>query len=267
MSRSPLKVVRGLLSEIGFSSLLFASLLLPSEALAQSPDRNEYGNPPPQVFESEDRDRWQKPEWVVEQLAIVPGTTVADLGAGSGYFTRRFSRAVGPSGKVLALDVDPTMLAHIAEDLNAFELANVDTVLVPFDSPGLPDRSVDLLFLSNTLHHIENRTAYYPRMIDVLREGGRVSVVDFYKKPLPVGPRSLSHKLARSDVIREFTRAGLHITADLEDLPHQYFLIASPIPQFLNARLVSQNLATGGHRSLSDLPQPGLSNNFEPQAS
>ena len=154
---------------------------------------------------------------------------------------------------MLALDVDPAMLEYIARDVLARGLSNVDTTRVPFDSPGLADGSVDLLFLSNTLHHIQDRAHYYPQMIDALRPGGRIAIVDFFKRALPVGPQSVDHKLAKSSVVREFTESGLRIVQDIEELPHQYFLVARPFPAFLNARLVSQDLATGGQPSPEDL--------------
>lgn len=226
--------------------ILLLTLFALSPASSQ-PTRNAFGNPSPEVFESPDRDAWQHPDWVLDQLRLSPGQIVADVGAGSGYFTRRIARRVGSEGHVLAVDIDPEMLAFTAKLAARAGITNVDTIRVdPDGGPGLAPSSVDLIFVCNTLHHIRNRPAYYPKLIGALRPGGRVAVIDFYKRDLPVGPRDVDHKLAKARVQDEFTKAGLFIQQDLDGLPHQYFLISSPIPAIKNAGLLDGRTLVSG---------------------
>jgi uncharacterized protein (TIGR01244 family) len=226
--------------------ILLLTLLALSPASSQ-PTRNAFGNPSPEVFESPDRDAWQHPDWVLDQLRLNPGQTVADVGAGSGYFSRRIARRVGSEGRVFAVDIDPEMLAFTANLAARAGITNIDTIRVdPGGGPGLAPSSVDLIFICNTLHHIRNRPTYYPKLIEALRPGGRIVVIDFYKRDLPVGPRDLDHKLAKARVRAEFTKAGLFIQQDLEGLPYQYFLISSPLPAIKNAGLLDERTLVSG---------------------
>ncbi len=176
------------------------------------PSASEYAK----VLEDPSRDQWQKPHEVVTALGLKPTDAIADIGAGTGYFTRRFAQH---AGKVYAVDIDEQLLAAVRKDAPA----NVTAVLAAPDDPRLPDSSVDVIFFCDVLHHIGNRAAYYPRLAKALKPGGRVVVVDFYKKPLPVGP-PLSMKLSDSEVIEEFQKAGFVLARRLDILPYQYYL-------------------------------------------
>ena len=174
-------------------------------------------------LESPSRQEWQKPDQVVERLQLKSGQRVAEIGSGSGYFVVRFARAVGETGKVYAADIDSDMLNYLKWRAGKEELANIELVEATPDDPKLAGSSVDLVFLCNTIHHIENRDRYYPYITRALREGGRLVVVDFYNRPLPVpSPRV---KIARSDMIKEIEQAGFHLVEEYDFLPHQYFLV------------------------------------------
>jgi len=149
-------------------------------------------------------------------LDLKPTEVVADIGAGTGYFARRFAHH---AGKVYAVDIDATLLAVAHSQAPA----NLETVLATPDDPHLPAQSVDLIFFCDVLHHIENRQAYYAKLAKVLKPGGRIVVIDFYKKDLPVGPPP-SMKIAEQDVIAELQRAGFGLSKRLDILPYQYFL-------------------------------------------
>src|SRR5207302_226040 len=136
-------------------------------------------------LESPDRARWQQPERVVETLRLRPGMTVADLGAGTGYFARRFAAAVGPTGKVLALDTEPEMLEELRR--RAPDATTIETRRVEPDDPRLAPASVDLIFICNTGHHLHERVRYYGKLRRALRRGGRLVLVDFYKRALRGG--------------------------------------------------------------------------------
>jgi arsenite methyltransferase len=176
------------------------------------------------ILEDPGREKWQEPDRVVKALGLRPGESVADLGAGSGYFTVRLAKAVGPSGKVFAVDINPGMLAHIRQRAKEEGLKNLTTVLADPHDPKLPARSVDLIFICDTLHHITDRGSYYPLLARALKPGGRLVDVDFQKRPLPLGP-PLGMKIARSALIEEVKPAGFRLVKEYDFLPYQYFLV------------------------------------------
>ncbi len=176
------------------------------------PSSDEYAK----VLEDPSRDEWQKPHDVVMALDLKPTDTVADIGAGSGYFSRRFALH---AGRVYAVDIDEKLLAAV----RAKAPANLRTIVATPDDPHLPQQSIDLIFFCDVLHHVQNRPAYYPKLAKALKPGGRIVVIDFYKKPLPVGPPP-SMKLSDQEVIAEFQKAGFALSKRLDSLPYQYFL-------------------------------------------
>ncbi len=179
------------------------------------------------IFESPERAKWQKPDEVVQALKLKPGETVIDIGAGTGYFTRRFAQAVAPSGEALGLDIEPDMVAYMQTDAIKLGAKNYDAKVITADDPGLASKSADLVFFCDTLHHIDNHVAYFLRLAPALRKGGRVVVIDFKKKPLPLGP-PMEIKVSREQIIGEFHDAGYHLVAEHDFLPYQYFLEFEP---------------------------------------
>ena len=176
------------------------------------------------IFDAPDRDEWQKPEMVVEGLALKPGMIVADLGAGTGYFEAHLAKAVGPGGLVLAIDPEPDMLRYLGRRAVKEGLGNVLPVLGLPDQPFLPGGRVDRVLVVDTYHHIDDRLAYFGRMRGTLAPGGRVVIVDFHKRPLPVGPPP-EHKIERQVVVDEMVQAGYRLADEKTTLPYQYFLI------------------------------------------
>lgn len=168
------------------------------------------------VLEDPSRDAWQKPHEVIVALALRKDEAVADIGAGSGYFTRRLARH---AGKIYAVDID----AKLLEKTKASSPANVETVLASPDDPKLAPASVDTIFICDVLHHIESRPAYYAKLHLALKPGGRIVIVDFYKRKLPVGPPA-AMKLAPGRVKAEFAKAGFILSKSHGFLTHQYFL-------------------------------------------
>jgi arsenite methyltransferase len=169
------------------------------------------------VLNQPERENWQKPHEVVQALGLRPTDVVADIGAGAGYFARRFARHVA---KVYAVDIDADLLKIAGEGAPA----NLATVLAAADDPRLPPHSVDLIFFCDVLHHIENRGAYLPKLRLALKPGGRIVNIDFYKRQLPIGP-PVSMKLSEEQVIGEFRRAGFRLVNSETFLPYQYFLV------------------------------------------
>jgi ubiquinone/menaquinone biosynthesis C-methylase UbiE len=174
------------------------------------------------MFEDPERDIWQKPAEVVRAMKLRPGDIVADLGAGTGYFTRRFALAVAPSGKALGLDIEPNMVNYMNDDAKKLKLSNYEARIIKTDNPELPPQSVDVIFLCNTYHHIENRVEYFRNISKSLKPGGRVINVDFYKNTDFGPPRK--HKIAREVVLKEMKTAGYHLIKSHDILPQQYFM-------------------------------------------
>ncbi len=176
------------------------------------------------VFDDPARNRWQKPEKVVRFLRIEPGQSVADIGAGTGYFTVPLAKAVGTGGRVFAVDIEPSMVDYLVKRAAKAGLAQVTPVLGEPADPKLPDGGVDLVFLCDTWHHIDGRDEYLVRLARALRAGGRIAVVDFQEGDLPVGPPA-GHKLSREAVIREFASSGWPLAEEYRKLPYQYVLV------------------------------------------
>jgi ubiquinone/menaquinone biosynthesis C-methylase UbiE len=179
------------------------------------------------ALEDPQRDAYQKPHEVMSALGLKPGEVIADIGAGSGYFTFRLAHHVGSKGRVYAVDVSPDMILHINRRIRELKLNNVISVLADPDDPLLPDRSVDRFFFSDSWHHIENRTKYLSLMKKMLKPGGEVVMIDFHKKELPLGP-PLQMRIAREDVIRQMELHGFRLAKEHTFLPYQYFLIFAP---------------------------------------
>jgi ubiquinone/menaquinone biosynthesis C-methylase UbiE len=180
-----------------------------------------------EVFDDPGRDAWQKPEAVLRALDVRPGMTVADLGAGTGYFSVHLAKAVGEKGRVLAIDVEPKLVAYMKERAAKASLAQLVPVLVPADDPKLPERGVDLVLVVDTWHHIDDRLHYLAKLAAGLKQGGRVAVVDFKKGDFPVGPPD-AHKLTGDAVAAEFVDAGWKQASHWDELPYQYVLVFTP---------------------------------------
>lgn len=170
-----------------------------------------------------DRDTWQQPDRVIASLALAPGAHVADLGSGGGYFTWRLADAVGESGRVYAVDVDPDMTSHLAQQAEEEGYAHVESVLAETDDPLLPESGVDLIFTCNTYHHLGSREDYFRRAARYLRPGGRLAVIEF--KRYGWIQRVFPHFTA-PDVIRsELEAAGYRWVASFDYLERQSFQI------------------------------------------
>ena len=175
-------------------------------------------------FEDPSRDVWQKPDEVIRTLALSPSASVADVGAGTGYFSVRFARAV-PEGRVFAIDIEPSMVEYVTERAQREGLANIEAVLASPDDPKIP-QPVDLIIIVDTYHHLADRTAYFRRLTRALKPSGRIAIIDF-KPESKMGP---IEKLAPAQVIRELAEAGYALVGQPTMLPEQYFLIFVSAP-------------------------------------
>ena len=226
-----------------FSGMLLALSLLGSGMVRADEQHPHHPMPLDQyiaLLEDPQRDEWQKPDAVIHALKLKEGQVVADIGAGSGYFTVRLARAVGQKGQVFAVDIDEGMLGYLRQRLAQEKIANVQVMQVPPHDPLLIDGSLDLAFICNTYHHLEDREVYLRKLRKALKPDGRLVIVDFYKKEgIPVGP-PMSMRLGEETIKKELQAAGMQVAEKLTILPYQYILIArtttgapaaSPVPQ------------------------------------
>lgn len=182
-----------------------------------------------QKFEEPARAEWQKPDLVVKTMKLKPGNNVADIGAASGYFTRRMAKAVSPGGIALAVELEPGFFSYILDRARKEGQFNLFTVKCSEDDPNLPEKTLDVIFICDTLHHIEKREAYYQKLRKALRADGRVVIVDFKKyADIPVGPKP-EMRLSSKKVQAEFEAAGFAVEVDIDTLPYQYILTARKI--------------------------------------
>ena len=168
------------------------------------------------------RAAWQRPDRVVRALGLEPGDVVAEVGAGPGYFTARLARAVGPSGRVYALDPEPRTLDMLRRRLDG--VGNVTPVLNRDDDPMLPARSCDVAVIVNVYHHFDNGPDFLRRVARCLKRGGRLVNVDWEKRETPKGPPP-AHRVSREAFLHVARRAGLELLDEHHFLPYQYFLV------------------------------------------
>ena len=175
-------------------------------------------------LDREDRAAWQKPDEVVAALKLAGDETVVDFGAGSGYFTFRFAKAL-PRGKVVAVDVEADMVAHIVKRAAAEKLANVTARQVAPDAdPELPP-GTGLVFLADVLHHVPQRGVWLKKLAARLPSGARLALVEFRMGELPAGPPD-AMKIPRAELEKLATDAGLVLATDHGKLlPYQEFLV------------------------------------------
>ena len=205
-----------------------AVAFLAGVALAQAPHEHQHSFEDAErwagVFDDPKRDEWQKPHEVIQALALPPDAVVADIGAGTGYFSVRLARML-PKGRVLAADVEPQMVRHLAARAKRDELANLQAVQSDFDDARLPEKA-DLPLHVDVYHHIDERERYFRRLKESLKAGGRIAVVDF-RMDSEVGPPPRA-RIAPERVKRELSAAGYTLAAEHDFLPNQYFLIFTP---------------------------------------
>jgi len=180
------------------------------------------------AYEGFDRDEWQQPERVIAVLAIAPGSKIADLGAGSGYFTFDLATATGPGGLVYAVDVDPDMISLLDERAAEEGANNVRTVLAEPEDAGLPDGEIDLVFTSNTYHHIEDPTAYFRHLKKDLAPGARVAILDL-RPDAGWFQRWFGHSTPGDQIRNEMAAAGYELQDKQSFVERQTFHVFIPL--------------------------------------
>lgn len=176
-----------------------------------------------QQYEDRNRAIWQKPNLIIQKMDIKPDQTIADIGAGTGYFSFILAQK---SEKIIAIDIDERFLDYIDKKKDSLEIYNIQVMLSKDYDPLLLEEEAHQVLTVNTYHHIENRVDYFNKVKKGLKPGGYLWVVDFKKGDLPVGPPN-ELKYSAEIVAKELTKAGFtNLEIDSQLLPYQYIIKA-----------------------------------------
>ncbi len=213
-------------------NLLVAVVLLGACRKGETVADMDYDDPKAAIAAMEDaqREAWQMPDRIVRSLPIPSkDAVVADIGAGSGYFSRRLALEV-PAGKVYAVDIDDEFRTYIEQQRESWGTPNIEPHLAFYDDPALPDAAIDLVFVGNTYAYLRERKAYFTKVRRALRPGGRLAIVDYRPDASP--PAAFApdpkYRLSRETIVAELQTAGFALEREETFLPHQYFLIFKP---------------------------------------
>ena len=172
-------------------------------------------------LERPEREAEERPALLIDQLRLKPGETVADIGAGTGYFSRRLAEAVGTQGKVFAEDIQPEMLTLLTNRMASVGITNVIPVLGTASDPKLPEHAVDLVLLVDVYHEFEFPFEMMSNICRAVRPGGRVVFVE-YRAEDPNVPIKPLHKMTVTQLRKEMTLQPLSWLESLEALPRQH---------------------------------------------
>jgi len=177
------------------------------------------------VFERPGRELYDKRHEIVQALELKPGMAVADIGAGTGLFTRLFSRKVGVQGRAYAIDISENFVRSIEGMARQQGLDNIQGIVNTDKSTGLPASSIDLAYLADTYHHFEYPRTMLASIHAALRDGGQLVIIDFRKQPGVSSSWVMSHVRAdKNTVIQEVESAGFKLISDSDRLKTNYFL-------------------------------------------
>ena len=176
------------------------------------------------LLDAPDRDLWQRPAEIMDAMGIADGSVVADIGAGSGWFTIRLARRVGPQGIVYAEDVQQEMISAISRRVQREGFTNVRPVLGLNNDPKLPARALDAVLMVDAYHEVEDRVTMLSNLAKALKPQGRLGIVDFKLDGTGPGP-SIEERVSPDVVVKDAAQAGLKLIRQEPFLQYQYFLI------------------------------------------
>lgn len=168
-----------------------------------------------------------KPDQIIEAIALTPGQTIVDIGAGGGYFSLRFAELVGNEGKVYAVDTKQEFLEFIQESAQEKHLHNIVTILATEKRLDLPENNFDYIFMRNITHHISNRVNYFENLKNFLKPDGTIIIIE-YKPTRSFSFRGLfKHHVAKETIMQEMAEAGYVLKEEFDFLPEQHFSMYS----------------------------------------
>jgi ubiquinone/menaquinone biosynthesis C-methylase UbiE len=212
--------------------LFIAAVLWPSAIPAQEERRPApvVGPGSADYLERPDRDEEQKPDEIIGKMGLKNGNVVADLGAGTGYFTRRLAKAVAPAGRVYAVDIQPEMLSRLRENMEKAGARNVEIILGETDDPKLPRNSLDWILIVNTYHELQQPKATLAKMREALKPSGKVAVVESRLEGDSATHVPEAHRMSPKQVLAEWQPAGFRLVELYEFLPTQHFFVFEKAP-------------------------------------
>jgi ubiquinone/menaquinone biosynthesis C-methylase UbiE len=176
-----------------------------------------------------EREREEQPTRALQIMQIAPGMTVADIGAGSGYFTERLARLVGPTGRVFATDIQPGMIDLLKRRLSAQTIQNVSVILSEPSNPLLPAGTIDLALMVDVYHELGDPQTVLKHIRTALKPDGRLVLVE-YKGEDPTIPILPSHKMTVAQAKTELEAEGFTLATAVSSLPRQHVLIFTKVP-------------------------------------
>lgn len=192
---------------------------------ASKPDNSFYAAVPAAYMEDPRRNEWQKPELVLDHLFIRPGDTVADIGAGTGYFSVRLAERVGKNGTVFAADIDTDMIAILKKRVQQSGLSNLQPILSAANDPKLPEVLLDTIFICDTYLFFDDRVSYLSRLSRYLKPGGQLAILSFnYNADIPGAPPR-QKMISQGTTVEEAKKAGFILDAIYFFLPFQDYLV------------------------------------------
>ena len=174
-------------------------------------------------LERKDRIKWQKPDAVIESLNLKGSENIADVGAGSGYFSFRFA-SVLPQGRIYAIDIEPEIIRYIHHKTVINDIKNIEVILAEPNDPKIPTDS-DIVFICDVLHHVENKLLWLKKIYNEVKEGTKLILIEFKEGNLPEGPPE-HIKISQNEIISKAMSAGFtRISIDNKLLPYQTILV------------------------------------------
>jgi protein-L-isoaspartate O-methyltransferase len=175
-------------------------------------------------LERSEREQEEAPSKAIEALDLNPGMVVADIGAGSGYYTSRIAKRLGATGRVYATDIQPGMMALLNRRIASEGLTNVTTILGAMDDPKLPPRSIDLAIMVDVYHELQQPQLFLQRLKDAFKPGGRLVLLEFRKEDAAV-PILEVHKMSVAEVKAELEAEGFALERVIDVLPWQHIIV------------------------------------------
>jgi 3-mercaptopyruvate sulfurtransferase SseA/ubiquinone/menaquinone biosynthesis C-methylase UbiE len=256
MNRFPCWRVRALLA---LAILSFVPLAVAQDKSVRPGINKPFENPdvPEYIgkFETESREIFAQRKEIVAACQLKPGMRVADIGAGTGLFTRLFAKEVGPKGKVYAVDIAPKFIKHIEKTCKDADIQNVTGVVCAADSTKLPPASVDRVFICDTYHHFEFPFRTMASIHEALRPGGQVILIDFHRIQGKSSDWVLNHVRAGQEVVvKEIESSGFKRVAEKKLCKENYFLVFEKV----EAREGPRTMLIQPEELQTDLKRPGL---------
>lgn len=215
----------------------FTALLLPGAPAAAKPAQTPrqpapvFGAEHAQWLEREGREESEKPDEVIAAMKLRDGQAVAEIGCGTGFFSRRLAKAVGPHGKVYAEDIQTGMLDLLKKYAVKDGDANILTILGTETDPKLPKGTMDWILLVDVYHEFQNPKPMLAKIREALKPEGRVALVEYRAEDHTADHISPPHRMSVDQVLKEWTPAGFQLVERIETLPAQHLLVFKALPR------------------------------------